>query len=112
MQVVCGVPDSIELSPLIHGPTGLPPCPATARAGRIATQAYRYSSGLHFFAVQPVSFPTLTACVLVILLNRHTSISVADPDPGSGAFLTPGSGIRCLFDSGIRCLFDPWIRDG
>jgi hypothetical protein len=30
-------------------------------------------------------------------------INVADPDPGSGAFLTPGSGIRCLFD--------PWIRD-
>jgi hypothetical protein len=29
--------------------------------------------------------------------------SVADPDTGSGAFLTPGSGIRCLFD--------PWIRD-
>jgi hypothetical protein len=30
-------------------------------------------------------------------------ISVANPEPGSGAFLTPGSGIRCLFD--------PWIRD-
>jgi hypothetical protein len=37
------VPDSIELNPVIHGPTGLPPCPATARAGRIATQAYRYT---------------------------------------------------------------------
>jgi hypothetical protein len=29
--------------------------------------------------------------------------SVADPDPGSGAFFAPGSGIRCLFG--------PWIRD-
>jgi hypothetical protein len=31
-------------------------------------------------------------------------ISVADPDPGSGAFLTPGSGIRnrCFPDLGSR----------
>ncbi len=30
--------------------------------------------------------------------------SVADPDPGSGAFLTPGSGIRNMFfpDPGSR----------
>ncbi len=28
--------------------------------------------------------------------------SVADPDPGSGAFLTPGSGIRNRFFSGSR----------
>ncbi len=34
---------------------------------------------------------------------------VADPDPGSGAFLTPGSGIRCLFDPLIR---DPgWVKN-
>jgi hypothetical protein len=38
-----------------------------------------------------------------ILEKRRVRFSVADPDPGSGAFLTPGSGIRCLFD--------PWIRD-
>ncbi len=31
------------------------------------------------------------------------SISAADPDLESGAFLIPGSGIRCLFD--------PWIWD-
>ncbi len=29
--------------------------------------------------------------------NPHKRISVADPDPGSGAFLTPGSGIRNRF---------------
>ncbi len=28
---------------------------------------------------------------------RSTVISVADPDPGSGAFLTPGYGIRNRF---------------
>jgi hypothetical protein len=35
---------------------------------------------------------------LDLLLSRIRSVttkkSVADPDPGSGAFLTPGSGIR------------------
>ncbi len=59
-------------------------------------------------------------------LNEFTLFnSVADPGPGSCAFLTPGSGIRnqlnelTLFNSvadpgpgsGIRCLFDPWIQD-
>jgi acetyltransferase-like isoleucine patch superfamily enzyme len=44
--------------------------------------------------------------------------SVADPDPGSGAFLPPGSGIRdgAMVGSGIRCFFPPGsgirIRDG
>ncbi len=35
--------------------------------------------------------------------------SVADPDPGSGAFLTPGSGIDCfrISDPGSR-IPDPW----
>jgi hypothetical protein len=28
--------------------------------------------------------------------------SVADPDPGSGAFLTPGTGIDFLLDPGSR----------
>ena len=41
VKVVCGTPASIHLTPLIHAPQGLPPCPAAARAGRIATQAYR-----------------------------------------------------------------------
>ncbi len=36
------------------------------------------------------------------LLIKRLSVSVADPDPGSG--------IRDL-GSGIRCLFDHWIRD-
>jgi hypothetical protein len=27
-------------------------------------------------------------------ISTYLSFSVADPDPGSGAFLTPGSGIR------------------
>jgi hypothetical protein len=37
----------------------------------------------------------------MILILRH---SVADPDPGSGGFLTPGSGIRKRFfpDPGSR----------
>ncbi len=37
---------------------------------------------------------TLTACIFSIYY-----CSVADPDPGSGAFLTPGSGIRNRFFS-------------
>ncbi len=48
----------------------------------------------------------------VIMLNRHTSASVADPDQGSGTFLTPGSGAFLTPGSGIRCLFYPWIRNG
>ncbi len=38
------------------------------------------------------------------------NISVADPDPGSGAFLTPGSGIRNRFfpDPGSR-IPDPYF---
>ncbi len=32
-----------------------------------------------------------------------TFSSVADPDPGSGAFLTPGSGIRNRFISDAEC---------
>jgi hypothetical protein len=31
------------------------------------------------------------------VLGNQLSNSVADPDPGSGAFLTPGSGIRSGF---------------
>ncbi len=38
-----------------------------------------------------------------VIYGTCVGVSVADPDPGSGAFLTPGSGIWCLFD--------PWIRD-
>jgi hypothetical protein len=36
--------------------------------------------------------------------NKNIPASVADPDPGSGAFLTPGSGIRNRFfpDPGSR----------
>ena len=41
VQVICGTPASIHLIPRIAGPEGLPPCPASARAGRIATQSYR-----------------------------------------------------------------------
>jgi hypothetical protein len=31
------------------------------------------------------------------MLNNYRYASVADPDPGSGAFLTPGSGTRNRF---------------
>ncbi len=69
---------------------------------------------------------------LYLLQLNSVQFSVADPDPGSGAFLTPRSGSRdgwkiririrdeppgsgtiqcCGSGSGIRCLFDPWIRD-
>ncbi len=46
-------------------------------------------------------------------LNNCTAyLSVADPDPGSGAFLTPGSGIRYRFfpDPGSR-ISDPGSQD-
>jgi hypothetical protein len=38
------------------------------------------------------------------MLGCGAAISVSDPDPGSGAFLTPGSGIRNRFfpDPGSR----------
>ncbi len=40
---------------------------------------------------------------------RILAISVADPDPGSGAFLTPGSGIRNGFfpDPGFGAFLTP-----
>ncbi len=42
----------------------------------------------------------------------YPGASVADPDPGSGAFLTPGSGIRNRFfpDPGSR-IPDPGSQD-
>ncbi len=48
--------------------------------------------------------PILLRCsILKFVYPASLPTSVAEPDSGSGAFLTPGSGIRCLFD--------PWIRD-
>jgi hypothetical protein len=43
-------------------------------------------------------------CFRVEMKTGLFAISVADPDPGSGAFLTPGSGIRNGFipDLGSR----------
>jgi hypothetical protein len=42
--------------------------------------------------------PDLNPVTCEVKINRFfpdtCNISVADPDPGSGAFLTPGSGIR------------------
>jgi hypothetical protein len=32
-------------------------------------------------------------CLIIFRRKPVLSISVADPDPGSGAFLTPGSGV-------------------
>jgi hypothetical protein len=32
--------------------------------------------------------------IFVLILQKLIDCSVADPDPGFGAFLTPGSGIR------------------
>jgi len=37
-----------------------------------------------------------------LIENVIALLSVADPDPGSGSFLTPGSGIRNRFFSGSR----------
>jgi len=48
---------------------------------------------------------TATAIVFCIVEPRRVSSSVADLDPGSGAFLTPGSGIWCFLVPWI------WIRD-
>ncbi len=44
--------------------------------------------------------------------NTGITISVADPDPGSGAFLTPGSGIRNRIfpDLGSR-IPNPYFRE-
>ncbi len=46
-----------------------------------------------------VSFSTtanqsMVSCTVPMTNTSLVSLSVADPDPGSGAFLTPGSGIR------------------
>jgi hypothetical protein len=55
-----------------------------------------------------------------VLKGLSLKTRVADPDPGSGAFLTETarsfketlSQNQCFASgSGIRCLFDPWIRD-
>jgi hypothetical protein len=47
-----------------------------------------------------------------LIENVIALLSVADPDPGSGAFLTPGSGIRNRFfpDPGSR-IPDPGSQD-
>ncbi len=56
-------------------------------------------------SVKTAVFYNLVSTVLSFagMVGSNVKTSVADPDPGSGAFLTPGSGIRCLFD--------PWIWD-
>ncbi len=38
--------------------------------------------------------PVQNLVLHAVLLRKTQKFSVADPDPGSGAFLTPGSGIR------------------
>jgi hypothetical protein len=50
-----------------------------------------------------------TSIELDFLLDQIDYTSVADPDPGSGAFLPPGSGIRdgAMVGSGIRCFLPP-----
>jgi hypothetical protein len=47
-----------------------------------------------------VSWVLYRFCRIILI----SDFSVADPDPGSGAFLTPGSGIR------NRIFPDPWSR--
>ena len=42
----------------------------------------------------PSTHPSYLPCVTSFTLSR---VNVADPDPGSGAFLTPGSKIRNRF---------------
>ncbi len=53
-------------------------------------------SGIHRYLAM-----TIRICILFVRILQY---SVADPDPGSGAFLTPGSGIRNRFfpDLGSR----------
>jgi hypothetical protein len=68
----------------------------------------------HLFPVPPVvlfSDADVLHHFLHLLQLTNVQFSVADPDPGSGAFMTPGSGAFLTPRSGIRCLFDPWIRD-
>jgi hypothetical protein len=45
-------------------------------------------------SVSKKKLENLAFCNFVTLIEL---VSVADPDPGSGAFLTPGSGIRNRF---------------
>ncbi len=49
---------------------------------------------LSFVKVRDILLRKLTYSCSECILFFQISNSVADPDPGSGAFLTPGSGIR------------------
>jgi hypothetical protein len=80
-------------------PPACPPVPLLHGPGVLPHRLTGILPVLFFCAVQPVFFPAQQR-VLVILLNRHTNTSVADPDPGSGAFLTPGSGMDKKSGSG------------
>jgi hypothetical protein len=55
-------------------------------------------------SIVPVWTPRTHARIVTADLGSKLSSSVADPDPGSGAFLTPGSrnGIRNRLFSGSR----------
>jgi hypothetical protein len=46
-----------------------------------------------------------------IMVLRAREASVADPGPGSGAFLTPGSGAFLTPGSGMGKKIRIWIRD-
>ncbi len=44
-------------------------------------------------------------CYTARLSAPSSATSVADPDPGSGAFLTPGSEIGFFWDPGSQIVF-------
>ncbi len=55
-------------------------------------------SSLSFFSCYFYSDPKVLICVAYFKSEVPVPIiSVTDPDPGSGAFLTPGSGIQNRF---------------
>jgi hypothetical protein len=66
------------------------------RANREGNKRSRRNILLHALKIEALSFePTLSLQTEKPKIETlDVKISVADPDPRSGAFLTPGSGIR------------------
>ncbi len=73
---------------------GLPVVPAFYLRPKSCLRAFFYWHPLQLLA------PLLLQAPLLYSRIRNTSTSVADPDPGSGAFLTPGSGMSRMSASG------------
>ncbi len=79
-----GVEDLVLYQLIVAITGGAPRPPALPAAARLAHQQ------LPLTATRPCTAPTLG----VPFTEREVASSVADPDPGYGAFLTPGSEIR------------------